>query len=134
MEDAGRHMQRRRADAAARGYQVVAEVIKRTSGRNAEQPTRTQLLTNRQVGVRVAAQRDWLARCGSGDRAPLVGHHGRGVEARSPSETGDGVLDDVVAVRTSRVARIAGRRTRPRRAAPRTAGVEQVLPRDSEEA
>jgi predicted site-specific integrase-resolvase len=127
-------MQRRRADAAAHGSRVVAEVLERASGRNAERPTRTQLRTTRHIGVRVVAQRDRLARCGSGERAPRVGHHGRRVEAWSPSKTGDGSVDDVVAVRTSRAAHIAGRRTRTRRAVPRTAGVEQVLPRDSEEA
>jgi hypothetical protein len=72
------------ADAAAGGSRVVAEVVERASGPNAERPTRTQLRTTRQVGMRVEAQRDRLTRCGSGsgDHAPLVAHHGQRVEAR----------------------------------------------------
>jgi hypothetical protein len=113
------------------GSRVVAEVVERASGPNAERPTRTQLRTNRHISVRVVAQRDrltrWGAGDGAGDRATLRALHGRrgALDCPTDTETGAGLVDDVVAVRTTRAARIAGRCT---------AGVEQVLRRDSEEA
>jgi predicted site-specific integrase-resolvase len=121
---------------------VVAAVRELASGVHAAQPPLGTRLATRQVGVRVVAHGvehwDRLTRWGSDDRVTLLALHGRPVEAVCPTDTGDGVVDDVVAVGTTRAARIAGRCTRTRRAAqiavPRMAGVAQVLPRDSEEA
>src|SRR5215469_962021 len=50
-DDAVRQMRRLRDDAAARGYQVVAEVIEIASGLNDERPKLTKVLTHPQVGV-----------------------------------------------------------------------------------
>jgi hypothetical protein len=101
-------------------------------------------------GVRMVAQRERLTRCGYGagdgdrDRVTLRALHGRRGALDCPTDidpdtgTSAGLVDDGVAVRTMRAARIADRCTSTRRAlqraTPHTAGVEHVLPRDSEEA
>src|SRR5215469_14326453 len=115
-EDAVRQMQRLRDYAAARGYLVVAEVTEIASGLNDERPKLKQLLTNRQVGVLVVEHRDRLTRFGYGYITSLLAFEGRRVEAIYPSDTGDGLVDDFVAVITSMAARIYGRRTSKRRA------------------
>jgi putative resolvase len=126
-DDAVRQMQRLRDYAAARGSQVVAEVIEIASGLNDERPKLQKLLTDRRVGVLVVEHRDRLARFGSGYIATLLAHQGRRVEALYPSDTGDGLVDDVVAVITSLAARLYGRRTSKRRAERIRACVEQVM-------
>jgi len=115
-EDVARQMQRLRDDAAARGYQVVAEVTEIASGLNDERPQLTKLLTDQRVGVIVVEHRDRLTRFGYGYIAPLLGRQGRRVEAIFPRDTGNDLVDDFVAVITSMVARISGRRNAKRRA------------------
>src|SRR5258705_10131698 len=112
-----RQLQRLRDYAAARGYQVVAEVTEIASGLNDERPKLTQLLTDAQVGVIVVEHRDRLTRFGYGYIATLLEQAGRRVEAIYPSDTGNDLVDDFVSIITSMAARIYGRRTAKWRAA-----------------
>jgi putative resolvase len=125
--DAKRQMERLREYAAARGYQVVAEVTEIASGLNDERPKLKKLLTNPKIGVLVVERRDRLTRCGYGYIATLLEQQGRRVEALYPSDTGDDVVDDFVAIITRMAARIYGRRTSKRRAEHIKAGIEQVM-------
>src|SRR5215813_5414165 len=63
-DDMTRQMQRLRDYAAARGYQVVAEVTEIASGLNDERPKLKKLLTDARVGVIVVEHRDRLTRFG----------------------------------------------------------------------
>ena len=133
-DDAVRQMQRLREYGAARGYPVVAEVTEIASGLNDERPKLKKVLTNPKVGVIVVEHRDRLTRFGYGYIATLLAQQGRRVEAIYPSDTGDGLVDDFVAVITSMAARIYGRRTSKRRAERIRACVEHVMQSDSEDA
>jgi putative resolvase len=126
-EDAARQMERLREYAAARGYQVVTEVTEIASGLNDERPKLKQVLTNPKIGVLVVEHRDRLTHFGYGYIATLLEQQGRRVEALYPSDTGDDLVDDVVAVITSMAARISGRRQSKRKAERIRACVEQVL-------
>ncbi len=126
-DDAVRQRQRLREYAAARGYQVVAEVIEIASGLNDERPKLKKVLTNPKVGIIVVEHRDRLTRFGYGYIATLLEYQGRRLEAMYPSDTGDGLVDDFVAVLTSMAARIYGRRNSKRRAERIRACVEQVM-------
>jgi putative resolvase len=125
--DMTRQVQRLRDYAAARGYQVVAEVREIASGLNDERPKLTQLLTDAQVGVIVVEQRDRLTRLGYGSIAALLAHEGRRVEAIFPSDTETELVDDFVAVLTSLAARLSGRRNAKRRADQLQACVKQCI-------
>jgi putative resolvase len=111
-----RQLQRLRDYAAARGYHVVAEVTEIASGVNDERPKLKQLLTDQRVGVIVVEQRDRLTRFGYGFIATLLEHQGRRVEAIFPSDTGNELVDDCVAIITRMATRLYGRRTAKRRA------------------
>ncbi|MGH7870532.1 MAG: IS607 family transposase [Candidatus Dormibacteraceae bacterium] len=126
-DDATRHMQRLKEYAAARGYQVTVEVIEIASGLNDERPKLKKLLTTPNIGVLVVEHRDRLTRFGYGYIATLLEQQGRRVEAIFPSDTGDGLVDDVVAVITSMAARIYGRRNSKRRAERIKTCIEQVM-------
>jgi predicted site-specific integrase-resolvase len=126
-DDVTRQMQRLRDYAAARGYQVVAEVTEVASGLNDERPKLKKLLTDARVGVLVVEHRDRLTRFGYGYIATLLEHEGRRVEAVFSTDTGDGLVDDFVAVITSMAARIYGRRNAKRRAAHIQACVKQCI-------
>jgi putative resolvase len=134
-DDALRQLQCRRDYVAARGSLVVAKVIESASGLSDERPKLSKVLTNLKVGVIVVEHRDRLTRFGYGYIATLLAHHGRRVEALYPSDTRDGLVADFVAVITSLVSRIYGRRTSERRAerirACRACG-EHVLHREGE--
>src|SRR5258708_4914473 len=110
-----RQLQRLRDDAAARGYQVLAEVTEIASGLNDEHPKLTKLLTDAQVGVIVVEHRDRLTRFGYGYIAALLEQAGRRVEEIYPSDTGNDLVDDFVAVITSMAGRLSmgGDATRP---------------------
>ena len=131
-EDAVRQMRRLREYAAARGYPVVADVTEIASGLNDERPKLQQVLTNPKVGVIVVEHRNRLTRFGYAYIATLLEQQGRRVEAIYPSDTGDGLMDDFVAVITSMAARIYGRRNSKRRAERIRACVEHVMQSDSE--
>jgi putative resolvase len=122
-----RQMQRLRDYAAARGYQVVAEVTEIASGLNDERPKLKKLLTDTRVGVLVIEHRDRLTRFGYGYITTLLEHQGRRVEAVFPTDTGDDLVDDFVAVITSMAARIYGRRNAKRRAAQIQACVKRCV-------
>jgi hypothetical protein len=107
-------------------------------------------LAPRQVGVPGGGAAGAAHPPGSGagdrDRVTLRALHGRRGALDWPTntdpdpdpdintETGAGLVDDVVAVRTTRAARIAGRCTRTRHTERIRAGGEQGVPCDSEEA
>ncbi|HET8907310.1 MAG TPA: IS607 family transposase [Ktedonobacterales bacterium] len=126
-DDVTRQMQRLRDYAAARGYQVVGEVIEIASGLNDERPKLKKLLTDATVGVIVVEHRDRLTRFGYGYIATLLEHDGRRVEAIYPSDTGNDLVDDLVAVITSMAARIYGRRNAKLRAAQIRACVQRCI-------
>lgn len=126
-DDATRQMERLREYAAARGYQVMAEVTEIASGLNDERPKLKKLLTNPKIGVLVVEHRDRLTRFGYGYIATLFEQQGRRVEAIYPADTGDDLVDDFVAVITSMAARIYGRRHSKRKAERIRACVEQVM-------
>lgn len=131
-EDATRQMERLRGYAAARGYQVTAEVTEIASGLNDERPKLKKLLTNPKIGVLVVEHRDRLTRFGYGSMATLLEQQGRRVEALSPSDPGDDFVDDFVAVITSMAARIYGRRTSKRRAEQIKACIEHAMQSEAE--
>jgi putative resolvase len=126
-EDVTRQLQRLRDYAAARGYQVTAEVTEIASGLNDERPKLKKLLTDAKVGVIVVEHRDRLTRFGYGYITALLEHEGRRVEAIYPSDTGNDLVDDFVAVITSMAARLYGRRNAKRRAAQILACVKQCI-------
>src|SRR5262245_34793789 len=103
--DLTRQLQRLRDCAAARGYQVTAEVTEIASGLNDERPQLKKLLTDAKVGVSVVEHRDRLTRFGYGYITALMEHAGRRVETRYPSDPGNELVDDYVAVITRMAAR-----------------------------
>jgi putative resolvase len=131
-DDAARQLHRLREYAAARGYQVVAEVTEIASGLNDERPKLTKLLTDRRVGVLLVERKDRLTRFGYGYISTLLEQQGRRVEAVFPSESGEGLVEDFVAVITSLAARSSGRRPSRRRAERVKACIEQVLQNEAD--
>src|SRR5260221_13249268 len=125
--DVTRQLHRLREYAAARGYQVVAEVTEIASGLNDERPKLTKLLTDAQVGVIVVEHRDRLTRFGYGYLTALLEQAGRRVEAIYPSDTDNDLVDDFVAVITSIAGGLYGRRNAKRRAAQIQACVKQCI-------
>lgn len=75
----------------------------------------------------VVEHRDRLTRYGYGSIATLLAHEGRRVEAIFPTDTGEGLVDDLVSVITSMAARIYGRRNAKRRAAQIHACVKECI-------
>jgi predicted site-specific integrase-resolvase len=128
-----RQMQHLRDYAAARGYVVVAEVSEIASGVNDERPKLKKLLTDRRVGVLVVEHRDRLTRFGYSYITTLLELQGRRVEAIYPRDTGDGQVDDFVAVITSMAVRIYGGRNSKRRAQRIRACVEHVMQSQGED-
>jgi putative resolvase len=126
-DDVTRQLQRLRDYAAARGYQVVTEATEIASGLNDERPKLKKLLTDARVGVLVVERRDRLTRFGYSYIATLLEHEGRRVEAVFPTDTGEDLVEDFVAVITSMTARIYGRRNAKRRAAQIQACVKQCI-------
>src|SRR5258705_11135117 len=80
-DDVTRQLQRLRDYAAARGYQVVAEVTEVASGLNDERPKLKKLLTDTRVGVLVVEHKNRLTRFGYGYITTLLEHEGRRGEA-----------------------------------------------------
>jgi predicted site-specific integrase-resolvase len=74
--DATRQMERLRGYAAARGYQVTAEVTEIASGLNDDRPKLKKLLTSPKIGVLVVEHRDRLTRFGYSYIATLLGAAG----------------------------------------------------------
>src|SRR5215472_631580 len=109
-DEAERQMQRLREYAAARGYQVQAEVREIASGLNDERPKLKKLLTNPKIGVLVVEHRDRLTRFGYDYIATLLEQQGRRVEAVYPSDTGDKLVNHSVTITTTIAAGYNGRR------------------------
>jgi putative resolvase len=131
-DDVTRQMQRLRDYAAARGYQVAAEVTEVASGLNDERPKLKKLLTDAKLGVIVVEHQDRLTRFGYGYITTLLEQQGRRVEAVFPTDSGDGLVDDFVAVITSMAARLYGRRNSRRRAKRVKACIEHVLQNEAD--
>jgi len=131
--DARRQMHRLQAYAAARGYQVVAEVTEIASGLNDERPKLKQLLSDAKVGMLLVEHKDRLTRFGYGYIVTLLEQQGRRVEAIFPSDTGDGLVEDFVAVITSMAARLYGRRNSRQRAEQVKACIEHALRSEADE-
>ena len=97
------------------------------SGFNDEWPKLTQMLTDAQVGVIVVEHRDRLTRVGYGYIAALLEHEGRRIEAIFPTDTGNDLVDDFVAVITSMATRLYGRRHAKQRATQIQACVKRCI-------
>src|SRR5258708_33798144 len=131
-DDVTRQMARVRDDAAARSDQVVAEVTEVASGLHEERPKLTQLLTDARVGVLVVEHKDRLTRFGYSHMTTLLEHEGQRVEADFPTDTGDDLVDDFVAVMTRLAARIYGRWHAKRRTAQLQACVKRCVEQAAE--
>lgn len=115
-----------------KGYQVTEEVTEIGSGLNDEHSKLKKLLTNPKIGVLVVEHRDRLTRFGYGYIATLFEQQSRRVEAIYPSDTGDDLVDDFVAVMTSMAARIYGHRNSKRRAEQIKACIEHAMQSESD--
>jgi predicted site-specific integrase-resolvase len=96
---------------------VVAAVTESASGLNDERPKLKALLADARIGVLVVAQKNRLTRVGYGSIATPLVHQGPRVEAVFPTDSGDVLMDDLVATITNMAARLYGRRNATRRAA-----------------
>ncbi len=131
-EDLERQMHRLKDYAAAKGYQVSKEVTEIASGLNDHRPKLEKLLADTSIGTIVVENRDRLTRFGSHYIETLLEAQGRHLEMIFPSDTGDELVDDFVAVITSMSARISGRRQSKRRAEKIKHCVEQVMKEEDE--
>ncbi len=127
-------MQRLRDYVAAKGYQVTAEVTEIASGVNDNRPKLNKLLRDPKIGIIVVEHKDRLTRFGWGYIDVLFETTGRRLETIFPSDTGDDLVDDFVAVITSMAARIYGRRNLKRRAACANQAIKQCMDVASEDA
>lgn len=114
-EDAERQIARLRDYAAARGYHVINEVVELASELNDQRPKLTNVLTDPGIGVMVVEHPDRLTRFGYHSIVSFLAMPGRRIETVVPTDTGDDLVDDFVAVITSMAARLYGRRTSKRR-------------------
>ena len=126
-EDALRQMQRLRDYAAAKGYQVTVEVTEIASGVDDNRPKLNKLLRDPRIGIIVVEHKDRLTRFGWGYIEVLFETTGRRLETIFPSDTGDDLEDDFVAVISSMAAHIYGRRNSKRRAACIKQAIEQCM-------
>jgi putative resolvase len=126
-EDLDRQMQHLKDYAAAKGYQVSKAVTEIASGLNDQRPKLAKLLADTSIGTIVVENRDRLTRCGSHYIETLLQAQGRHLEMLFPTDTGDELVDDFVAVITSMAARIYGRRQSKQRAEKIKQCVEHVM-------
>lgn len=126
-EDLDRQMQRLKDYAASHGYQVSKMVSELASGLNDKRPKLMKLLTDASVGMIVIEHRDRLTRFGFHYIEQLMQMQGRRLEVIFPSDTGNDLVDDFIAVLTSMASRIYGRRTSKRRAEHIKQCVEQAM-------
>ena len=127
-------MQRLRNYAAAKGYQITVEVTEVASGVNDNRPKLNKLLRDPRIGIIVVEHKDRLTRFGWGYIEVLFETTGRRLETIFPSDTGDDLVADFVAVITSMAARIYGRRNSKRRAACVKQAIEQCMDVPDEDA
>jgi predicted site-specific integrase-resolvase len=138
-DDAVRQLQRLREDAAARGALGVAEGSESAARLNDERPKLAKGLTNPKVGILVGVivgveHRDRRTPFGYGSIAPRLELQGWRGEARSPRDSGDGLVEECVVVITRMAARSYGRRTSKFRAERIRACGARVLHSESEDA
>ena len=126
-EDLDRQVQRLKDYGAAKGYQVSKEVTEIASGLNYQRPKLEKLLADTSIGTIVVENRDRLSRFGSHYIETLLQAQGRHLEMIFPTDTGDELVDDFVAVITSMAARLYGRRQSKRRAEKIKQCVEHVM-------
>jgi putative resolvase len=126
-EDLARQLNRIKDYAAARGYHVAKEVTEIASGLNDQRPKLEKVLADTSIGTIVVENRDRLTRFGSHYIETLLEAQGRRLEMVFPSDTGDELVDDFVAVITSMAARIYGRRQSKHRVEKIKACVERVM-------
>jgi len=126
-EDLDRQVQRLKDYAAAKGYQVSKEVTEMASGLNDQRPKLEKLLAETSIGTIIVENRDRLTRFGSHYIETLLQAQGRHLEMIFPTDTGDELVDDFVAVITSMAARLYGRRQSKRRAEKIKQCVEHVM-------
>ena len=126
-EDLDRQVQRLKDYAAAKGYQVSKEVTEIASGLNDQRPKLEKLLADTSIGTIIVENRDRLTRFGSHYIETLLQAQGRHLEMIFPTDTGDELVDDFVAVITSMAARLYGRRQSKRRAEKIKQCVEHVM-------
>jgi len=130
--DLERQVQRLRAYAAARGYQVAKEVTEIASGLNDSRPKFLKLLADPTIGTIIVEHRDRSTGFGWNYITTLMEAHGRRMEAVFPDETKDDLLNDSVRIITSMAARMYGRRGSKRRAERIKQCVEQVMKAEDE--
>ena len=126
-EDLDRQVQRLKDYGAAKGYQVSKEVTEIASGLNDQRPKLEKLLADTSIGTIIVENRDRLTRFGSHYIETLLQAQGRHLEMIFPTDTGDELVDDFVAVITSMAARLYGRRQSKRRAEKIKQCVEHVM-------
>jgi putative resolvase len=129
-EDLERQMQRLKDYAAAKGYHVTKTVNELASGLNESRPKFLKLLTDASIGVIVVEQRDRATRFGLSYIEHLMQMQGRRLEVIFPSDTDHDLVNDFIAVITSMVSRIYGRRTSKRRAEKIKQCVEHAMQED----
>ena len=126
-EDLDRQVQRLKDYGAAKGYQVSKEVTEIASGLNDQRPKLEKLLADTSIGTIIVENRDRLTRFGSHYIETLLQAQGRHLEMIFPTDTGDELVDDFVAVITRMAARISGRRQSKRLAEKIKQCVEHVM-------
>lgn len=129
-EDLERQMQRLKDYAAAKGYRVTKTVSDLASGLNDSRPKFLKLLTDASIGTIVVEHRDRATRFGLVYIEQLMAMQGRRLEVIFPSDTDNDLVDDFIAVITSRASRIYGRRTSKRRAEKIKQCVEKAMKED----
>jgi predicted site-specific integrase-resolvase len=132
-EDLERQVQRLKDYAASRGYQVTKVVSELASGLNDTRPKFLKLLTDPSIGIIVVEHRDRATRFGFHYIEQLLQMQGRRIEVIFPREIDHDLVEDFIAVITSMVSRIYGRRTSKRRAEKIKQCVEQVMKQEGEE-
>ena len=115
-EDLERQVQRLKAYASARGYQVDKIASEIASGLNDQRPKLMKILTDASIGTIIIEHRDRLTRFGFHYIDQLLAMQNRHLEVMYPNDTDNNFVDDFVAVLTSMAARIYGRRNSKRRA------------------
>jgi putative resolvase len=120
-------MQRLKDYAAAKGYPVTRAVSELASGLNESRPKFLTLLTDASRGVIVVEPRDRATRFGLSYIEHLMQMQGRRLAVMFPSDMGNNLVDDFIAVITSMASRIYGRRTSKRRAERIKHCVEQAM-------
>lgn len=102
--------------AASKGYQVTKMVSELASGLHDRRPKLMKLLTDARVGMVVMEHRDRLTRFGFNSIEQLMQLQGRRLEVLFPSETDTDLVDDFIALMSSKASRLSGWRTSKRRA------------------